>query len=439
MKDNRSLALTMRIQKELRKDLSSVFYDFFPFDMVDKLKPKGTRSRVFSPVNTLLTMILTMLNDDKSLQNSVNLYSHIHLKNKKRIEAANKQVLEEQKRQTKRKPGRPRKSIGRVAKSKTKEISKSTSAFTQARKRLPLELFEPVFNDSKDFTNIKYPRKKKFNRVFIADGTYLQLQNTKSIREEFYKPSWNSFPRALLESIIEQGSGAVYDYRLLSDKKGELEALSSMIENIPKDSTLLADDLYNCFGIFSLLKSNRIDVVVPAKRKRNYKLIETIGAGDDIVEITNHGKQYQWLEPDRLEHEVLRLRRINYYDIEKDKNRTILTSLSADEYSKSEIIQLYNTRWDIEISIREIKSIMELKVLNSKSTDMIRKELASGIIAYNYIRKSIALATESSAFPPETDILEEYYENIKPTKQDKLGRRYNKWSPGRKGYTKGTK
>lgn len=65
---------------------------------------------MFNTENTLLTMITTKVYEDKSLQNSVNLYSYIHYRNKERIqEELNKLKAKQADTATKRHRGRPRK------------------------------------------------------------------------------------------------------------------------------------------------------------------------------------------------------------------------------------------------------------------------------------------------------------------------------------------
>ncbi|MCX6153045.1 MAG: hypothetical protein NT007_02670 [Candidatus Kapabacteria bacterium] len=93
---------------------------------------------------------------------------------------------------------------------------------------------------------IKYPNIWYGFRVFITDVTYFQMQDTEAVKAEFVTSETKGYPRGLLQVIIEQGSGVVYDFKLSSDKKSELELISQMINSIPSHSLLLADDLYNC-------------------------------------------------------------------------------------------------------------------------------------------------------------------------------------------------
>lgn len=434
MKANRSLSLSNEITKQLRSDLSHVFEDIFPFDVVSALRPKNVRDRVFSPENTLLTMLLSMVQEDKSLQNALSIYSVIHDRSQKKIQQKYEEFAKNIKNNPVKKAGRPRKNPEWIAVSKQKPISMSTSAYTQARNRLPLDLVEAVFKSSigKSGQIVWHNRP-----VFIADATYLQLQDTQAITDEFPKQKSNGFPRGLLSVITQQGNGFIHDYVVNSNKKSELELLSLMIPSLPSGSVLLADDLYSCFAILSLLRSQGVDIIVPCKRVRKYEVLKKYGKGDELIRIKKTSNS-DWLNGKELEHTTLEMRRIEYSDPDSksDTKQVLYTSITDQKISSQEIILKYRNRWDIEVSIREIKNIMDLKILRSKTPEMLKKELCVGLSAYNYIRKIILEIAEISDFPPEGCLIDEYYTLNQPILLDKLGRRYARWSPGRYGDNK---
>ncbi len=133
-----------------------------------------------------------------------------------------------------------------------------------------------------------------------------------------------------------------------------------------------------------------------------------------------------------IKEEYIILRRIEYRTPNtKDDMSVLYTTILDETIGKEDIILKYVTRWDIEINIREIKTIFGLNILRSKTPEMALKELLSGLIAYNFIRNYISEITSQSDFSPERDIYEKYYTLDKPVFTDKLGRVYNKISTGR--------
>lgn len=52
-----------------------------------------------------------------------------------------------------------------------------------------------------------------------------------------------------------------------------------MIDELPVKSLVLADDLYNCFEVIAKCKRKGVELLMPAKRKRNYEVIKVLGKG----------------------------------------------------------------------------------------------------------------------------------------------------------------
>lgn len=421
MTANTSLEKSILIRRSISQDLAGVFESEFPFGI--KTNNISKRDRVYNNETTLLTMIFSSVQEDRSLQNSVLLYKSFHDKNIDKINHIESELKESS-------HGRKPSKIN-IQKSKRKTISTKTGGYSQARSRLDIDYVLSVFKKSTETSNITDSKKFYGRRVFITDGTYLQLQDTKEINTAFNKSLKEGYPRGLLSVIIDQCSGLVVDFSLDSDKKSELELFGSMISNMPSGSLLLADDLYNCFAIFSLLQDQSVDIIVPGKRERKYRLIKQIAKGDEIVEIILNSSKSKISQKFQIEKKTIQLRRIEVYNPNENKTIVLYTSILDEKIDKIEIYLKYFTRWDIEISIREIKSIMRLNVLRSQNPQMALKELSAGIIAYNYIRKTIAKSVEKTDFSPETDIFQEYYKDFTIGYIDRIGREYAKHSTGR--------
>src|SRR5690606_11279210 len=56
------------------------------------------------------------------------------------------------------------------------------------------------------------------------------------------------------------------------------------------------------------------------------------------------------------------------------------------------IAQLYRLRWDAEINLRSLKTMMHMDVLRCRTPEMVRKEIWAHLLAYNLIRTVIAQA-----------------------------------------------
>jgi hypothetical protein len=439
MKENRSLAISSKIQACRIGLTISVLEDEFPVHIFENNETdKKTRDRIFNIPNTLLTMVLTSFQEDKTLQNSVDLYYGIHQK---------KQVLAQQE-ATKEmellkqsdlatgviKAGRPKKYGVKLSKSLSKNISLNTAAYSKARDRVPMHLVENLFRNCRiqDAEN-SYTYWHGY-KVLIGDGTYIQMQDSHSIREK-YEVKHNGeakggYPQALLEVLIERGTGQISNYTVSNRHTSELELFYEMLDKVPKGTLLLLDDLYNCYEIIAKCIRLGIEIVVPAKRERNTTLLETWAEFDEVVKIKVPKKRSVWNNnPEKAEELIVRMLKCKS---EEGKEYELLTTIIDKKIPKEDFQCVYLTRWDIEICIREIKTIMDINVLRSQTPEMALKELGVSLSSYNLIRKMIYASTKDLLFSPKEDFIYQFYTNHKELLIDKKGRIYNKWSTGRR-------
>jgi len=440
MKSNRSLAITNQIQDLQSGNIIGLLQAVFPSSILEWEESSSRRERVFTVGNTLLTMVLTSVQQDKTLANSVDMYYTIHQQHKqqaiKKLEedAAKQQALDLQKEKS---AGRPKKYTIKLPKSLDQDISLNTAAYSKARDRVPIKLTQDLFNATRivDASN-NYTHWHGY-RVLIGDGTYVQMQDTETIRADYEvkhngEPS-KGYPQGLVEVLIERGTGQIYSFGLRNRHVSELSPLYQMIDDLPPGSILLLDDLYNCYEIISKCKRKGIELLMPAKRERSYELVETLEPGDEIIRIKTPKNRSKWLKENEPANKFL-MRQISCTSPE-GKEYVLHTTILDRSIKKEEFHMLYLTRWDIEIGILEIKSIMDINVLRSRTPDMALKELTVSLAAYNLIRKIIYASIKDLPFSPKEDLIQKFYTFNKKVLIDKTGRVYNRWSTGRKRAT----
>ena len=417
MTPNRSLALSVQLRDLLRQNLLSVLHGSFPFEAVQAYQAaseyKG-RDRVFTPENTLLAMVVSATQEDRSLQQAVHLFAEVHQRGAERLS---------------RQPEASR----ALPRSKLAPISENTAAFSKARTRLAPGLVDAVFRASGDFAA---PAGTRWHglEVYITDGTYFQTQDTPALRAAYtvdnkQKQPVSAFPQGLLQGIVRLATGAVTDVRLSSRHVSELELVYPMVASLPAKSLLLADDLYNSYAIFAQVCAAGVHLIVPGKRKRNYRVVERLAEGDELVEL-RRTRRPAWLPEAVQLPEHLLLRRIMTSD------KVFYTTLTDRSIPAADIVAQYLRRWDIEITIREVKVLMGMAVARSKTPEMVEKEFKAALIAYNLLRRVIANTAEQGGFPPEANLIQAILTPDQALLRDKKGRLYARWSPGRYGDTR---
>lgn len=439
MKNNRSLAISSKIQECKMGNIIGMLENEVPSSIFEDYQTTHkSRNRVFSNRTTLLTMILSSVQQDKTLKNSVDLFYSIHQGHRRDIiseleeQARIEKELDEQNNLKRR--GRHKLYKVQVNKSLNDDISLNTAAYSKARKRLPMQLVENFFKASLiDDAQNQYTHFHE-RRVSVVDGTYLQMQDSEQLRE-LYKvkhsdKSVEGYPQGLLEVEIERGTGIIRNFKLTDRHTSELASFYEMTDYMSPGSLVLADDLYNCYEIFAKCIRSNIDILVPAKRVRKYEVIEILGIGDEIVKINPPEKKSKWLKTNENNTPIL-LRRIECVSPEGEKY-CLMTTITEKNILKEEYQNLYLTRWDVEISIREVKTIMDINVLRSLTPEMILKELMVSLATYNLIRKMIYASIKDLPFFPKDDFFQKFYTYHQDILIDKKGRIYNRWSSGRR-------
>ncbi len=92
----------------------------------------------------------------------------------------------------------------------------------------------------------------------------------------------------------------------------------------------------------------------------------------------------------------------------KDKTKrvrklVIVTTLrDAKIYRAKELGGLFRQRWYAELDLRSLKTDMHMEMLRTKSPEMVRKEVAMHLLAYNLIRGIMAEAARAENVKPRT-------------------------------------
>lgn len=81
--------------------------------------------------------------------------------------------------------------------------------------------------------------------------------------------------------------------------------------------------------------------------------------------------------------------RVVRFKISDDTYECIITNLDRELFSIDDIKDLYNKRWGIETSFRELKYAIGLNALHSKKRKLIQQEIYARIILYNFCQRII--------------------------------------------------
>lgn len=94
--------------------------------------------------------------------------------------------------------------------------------------------------------------------------------------------------------------------------------------------------------------------------------------------------------------------RVLYWRLERagfrPRDLYLFTTLTeADAYPLAALVALYADRWQVELRYRDLKTTLQMEAFDVRSTALFEKELEVGLLAYTLIRLALLAATPSLA------------------------------------------
>ena len=285
--------------------------------------------------------------------------------------------------------------------SKTDASDTDTSAYCQARARLPFAVLAKLLAAiaaklaSRVLTHELWLGKRL---VRVLDGTGLSMPDTAKNQARWPQPSAQKpgcgFPVMKLVGLFCLHSGAMLRYAIGNKHNHEQTLTRGLVGALEKGDVLLADRGFCSYAFIFVLRALGIDSVMRLhqSRPRDFRQGKRLGEDDRLV--TWQQPKPRKNDPWAAEHPSLPASaqiRIVRYRVEIPGFRVqdiylATTLLDPEEYPREVLAELYLQRWGIEQKFRDIKISMGADVLRCKSPAMIEKEVCMNAIAHNLTR-----------------------------------------------------
>ena len=325
------------------------------------------RYRIYSPIKTIFTFVKQVLNPDKSCRNAV-------------VGVIAEQISSEET------------SDGILP-------SINTGPYCKARKRLPRETLHELVCETGSSAVLAAPKSWNWSGrpVKLVDGTTVTMADTKENQQEFpqhgNQKEGVGFPIMRLVAVMSLSTGTVIDYAFAAHKgkgTGEHSLFREILGCITAQDILLGDCYYPSFFLMADLIQRKADGVFQGQAQRHYDFRrgDSLGPKEHLVKWEKPAKP-KWMDQetyDAIPNEIT----VREFKV---KGKVYVTTLlDHKKCHKNEIAKLYKSRWQVEIDLRSIKSILNMEHLSCKTPDMINKEIAAHMLGYNIIRIIMAEA-----------------------------------------------
>ena len=237
---------------------------------------------------------------------------------------------------------------------------------------------------------------------------------------------------ARLVAIVSLCTGAVLEWAIEAcegKNTGETALLWQLMPRLARGDVVIADGYYAGYFMIAGLIALGVDIVMPQHHLRftDFRRGQRLGVRDHVVD-WQRPKRPDWMDEATYATmpETLTMREV------RSAGRTLVTTLiDARATPPQALAQLYALRWHVELDLRTIKTVMQMDILRCKTPEMVGKEIAAHLLAYNLVRAVMAQAAAGAnllprqlSFKAVLQLLNAFEMNLRHCPRGHLARRH---------------
>lgn len=349
----------VRKEQELKTSCAEILQKAFSYEKVlSVLKRPGKRKRIYDPITTWAIWLGQTLSPDHSCRNAL--------------------------------------AGARSAGLLPKKVSVHTGGYCKARNRLSENGIHHLgVKLGLDLMKAETPENRWHGRrVIIPDGSSVSLPDTTANQLVYPQPNTQAagcgFPVMYLATLISLSSGALLDFKPGRGNGNELSLWRRMWHFLSPGDVVLGDSKYAAYADVALFLERGIDTVARiGKRKTDFSKGKIISLKDHLVEWKRPKQLPSWLKRKSLPEKIMVRElcfRIEIHGFRPEMVTLATTLLDYEVYSKEDIAELFFCRWQIELRLRDIKTVLGMDILRTKTPERVRKELWMYLSGYNLLR-----------------------------------------------------
>lgn len=295
-------------------------------------------------------------------------------------------------------------------------ISAATGAYCIARDQLDEHSMHQMVRHTGDMIEQQSPCRWLWlgHRVIVADGTTLGMADTPENQREYPQQKSQKqgcgFPIMRCVVLFALSTGVVLDMamgRYQGKLTHEVSLFRTIDTLIQENDVFLADRAYAGWFDMARLMARGAHVVVRMHQKRKADFCKSVRhRKDDRTIRLDRPIKPEWMSREEYETypEFIIIREIRIrVEIKSFRTREIIVHtslLDTDTYTHEDIAALFRRRWQAELNLRSLKTVMNMDHLRCKKPHRVRNEIRAHMIAYNLIRQVMCEAAVAEDTEP---------------------------------------
>lgn len=294
--------------------------------------------------------------------------------------------------------------------------SDNTGDYCRARAKLPERAIQRLVLETAGRLERQMPADWLWHgrHVKLVDGTTATAADTPDNQDVWPQQPQQAdglgFPIVRIVVLLSLATAMVCGMGLgpyAGKQTSELALFRELLGQLAEGDILLADRYYCSYFQIALLLELGVDFVTRLHQQRtaDFRRGQSLGRHDHLVTWTRPQRP-TWMDAETYQRmpKSITLREIRVQVQEPgfrvESFVVVTTLLDAKQYTRDDIAALYRQRWMAELDIRAIKESLGLDFLRAKSPAMVRKELWTGVLAYNLIRQTMAQSAREHGVSP---------------------------------------
>lgn len=245
-------------------------------------------------------------------------------------------------------------------------------------------------------------------RLMSLDGSTMEVPDTPANDRHFGRPSVtrgekSAYPRLRWVALGEVGTRAVVGFAAGPYAEGEGSLARPVLERLSPDMLCLCDRYFYGFDLWEEARQTGAQLLWRIKKNSVFPAEKTLPDGSYLSRAFPSDRRQ------RKGHPGVPVRVIDYQLDDPGRPcaeplyRLVTTLLDADDAPADELAALYAERWQVEISIKEIKIYQGRPhvVLRSKKPDGVLQELYGFLIVHYAVRWLLHQASLQEEVDPD--------------------------------------
>ena len=277
----------------------------------------------------------------------------------------------------------------------------ATSPYCQARARLPLERLDAIHDAVVQEAEAGLRKQDLWygHRVRVVDGTTVTLPDTPRNQKRYPQQSVQKpgcgFPIVRLVALFSLATGLISAWISGDWHEHELILLQQLWDSLSSGDVLLGDRGFCNWGLLAQCAQHGVHAVlrVRGSQRSDWRRGQRLSSDQRLVVWTKPRlcpttiPPAEWdLLPLELSLRLVRCR-LTQKGFRTCEVILVTTLLDPVRYPTSAFSQLYRRRWDMELTLRHLKTTLQMEHLSCQNPENVRRELRMHLLMHNLVRR----------------------------------------------------